>query len=194
MNSVLTSIPIYPMQKFWLPSNICDSIDAIVRNFIWRENPTGNHGWNLVKWDFVARPKRLGGLGVRRAKLSNIALLGKPIWDILSKPHKLWVQLLTSKCLGTSSVFECSPHAVDSYMWKSIMKVVVTLEDGFWYRVRCSQISFWYDRWLDDGALCKMVPYVNIQDVTLTVSNVLDAGHWSFSKLATTIPSKVCAK
>jgi len=36
--SVVTSMPIYTMQNLWLPSGICDNIDAIVRSFIWGRN------------------------------------------------------------------------------------------------------------------------------------------------------------
>ena len=53
------------MQTLWLLLSICDSLDATVRNFIWCDNPSGSRGWNMVKWDLVARPRRLGGLGVK---------------------------------------------------------------------------------------------------------------------------------
>ena len=56
------------------------------------------------------------------------------------------------------------------------------------------QISFWYDKWLEDGALCKMVLFVNIHDIYMSVSDVLDAGSLSFSKLATILPVEMCAK
>ena len=173
-----------------MPSNICDSIDAKVKNFIWHEKPLGTRGWNLGRWDSIARPKCLGGLGVRRVRFNNLALLGKFIWDILSKPYKHWVQLLTSKYLGPSSVFDYSPYVGDSYTWKSIMKVVAALKDGFKYCVGRGQISFRYDRWLD-GVLCEMVPYVNIRDIDMIV---LDAGHWFFANLATILPNEMCAK
>ena len=42
------SLPSYIMQTNWLPQNICDSIDQITRNFIWRG--TDNKGIHLVNW------------------------------------------------------------------------------------------------------------------------------------------------
>src|ERR1044072_9788922 len=35
VKSVVTTIPIYPMQICWLPQFTCDRIDALARGFIW---------------------------------------------------------------------------------------------------------------------------------------------------------------
>jgi len=73
--SILSSIPSYYMQINWLPQNICDSIDQTTRNFIWRG--TNNKGLHLVSWKKIARPRHLGGLGIRPAREANICLLEK---------------------------------------------------------------------------------------------------------------------
>lgn len=92
--SVVAVIPVYSMQNMWLPSSICSKIDSSVRNFIWGGN--SNH-W--VKWSKVTRTKQSGGLGLRKARACNVALLGKHIWDLSHNTNKLWVQLLSSKYL-----------------------------------------------------------------------------------------------
>ena len=79
------------MQTLWLPTSICDHIDSTMCNFIWQENPFRARGWSLVKWDHITRPKKLSGLGIHRTQLSNIAMLGKLVWDLLAKPKKLWL-------------------------------------------------------------------------------------------------------
>ncbi|MCI28277.1 ribonuclease H, partial [Trifolium medium] len=80
-SSVLTSIPSYYMQIAWLPQIICDSIDQITRNFIWRD--FNNKGIHLVGWNKITRPKQYGGLGIRPASEANISLLGKLVWDMV---------------------------------------------------------------------------------------------------------------
>jgi len=74
-SSILSSIPSYYMQITWLPQNICDLIDRTTHDFIW--NNANHKGLNLVSWDKIARSNVWGGLGIRMARDSNIALLGK---------------------------------------------------------------------------------------------------------------------
>jgi hypothetical protein len=68
------------MQIYWLPQNICDSIDQTTHNFIWRGQ--NNKGVHLVNWKKVASPKQFGGLGIRAAREANTCLLGKLVWDM----------------------------------------------------------------------------------------------------------------
>lgn len=64
--------------KFSGIHNVCDRLDKLAREFIWRGN--NERGVNLVNWNIVTKPRNVGGLGVRTARLQNIALLGKLIW------------------------------------------------------------------------------------------------------------------
>lgn len=74
--SVLSSIPIYSMQAMWLPQNLYDDLDKIVKKFIWGTND-GRRGLHLVKWNTVICPRNRGGLGIQDTRCSNTALLGK---------------------------------------------------------------------------------------------------------------------
>ena len=47
----------------------------------------------------MARPKKFGGLGLRRSSLCNTVLLGKLVWSLISSPQTLWVQLMNTKYL-----------------------------------------------------------------------------------------------
>lgn len=88
--SVITSIPIYSMQNIWIPGGVCNHIDDTVRGFIW-----GGHHNHWVKWNSITQPKSEGGLGIRMARETNIALLGKHAWSLLHNSHKLWVNMLS---------------------------------------------------------------------------------------------------
>lgn len=90
--SVLNSIPTYYMQIAWLPQAICDQIDRVSREFIWKG--TTDKGIHLVGWNTITKPKKHGGLGIRRAREANTALLGKLVWDIQQKKDKLWVEVI----------------------------------------------------------------------------------------------------
>lgn len=61
-SSVLSSIPNYYMQIYWLPQSICAQIDKTTRDFIWKGN--SNKGICLVGWEKITMPKRIGGLEI----------------------------------------------------------------------------------------------------------------------------------
>jgi hypothetical protein len=65
VKSVLNSIPNYYMQVAWLPHTTCESIDKMARDFLWKGS--SNTGIHLVGWDKITKPKKLGGLGIRKA-------------------------------------------------------------------------------------------------------------------------------
>ena len=75
-NSVLSCFPSYPMHRLWLLKSICETIDYMVHNFIWKKNTNTYKGWSLVKLDHVTQPKKLRGLGVHMACWSYIAIIG----------------------------------------------------------------------------------------------------------------------
>ncbi|PNX93586.1 ribonuclease H, partial [Trifolium pratense] len=116
VQSVLTSIPTYYMQLNWLPSSICDYMDRISRKFLWRG--TNDRGIHLVGWEKIAQPKKNGGLGIRSARESNTAMLGKLVWDIHSKKDKLqetlcavamnidWEMVLLPSGMSTGRIME----------------------------------------------------------------------------------------
>lgn len=64
----------YCLQQVWVPTKICSDIDVAIQKIIWKGS--GNHGIHLVNWDVVAQSRRFGGLGLRKARDHNIALLG----------------------------------------------------------------------------------------------------------------------
>lgn len=79
---VISSIPTYVMQVFWLTRCIIQRIDQALRGFIWSKRG-GHRGWHLVNWKMVTQDKSLGGLGIRGMGDSNMALLGKAVWHLL---------------------------------------------------------------------------------------------------------------
>lgn len=94
--SILTSILIYYMQVNWLSSSICDKIDQITRNFIWQDSE--DKGLNLVGWENISQPKKLGGgvlVSNQLAREASTAMLGKLVWDMHCKFDKLSVQMVS---------------------------------------------------------------------------------------------------
>ena len=96
INSVLNSIPIYTFSVFKAPHSICNKLDSIVNAFWWGHDPS-HKKLHLTNWDTLTRPRQEGGLGIRKFKLMNTALLAKQYWRICNNPNLLLTKTLKAK-------------------------------------------------------------------------------------------------
>ena len=81
---VLNSIPIYTMQSALLPLGVCTKIDKAVRNFIWGSSQD-KKGIPLLRWQKIILSKENGGLGIKKMRNMNVALMAKLGWRLLAK-------------------------------------------------------------------------------------------------------------
>jgi len=139
--SVTTTMPIYTMQMHYLPLNICDKIDRVTKSFIWG-GTVSKRKWNRVKWSIVTSLKKFRGLTIREAILSNIALLGKLIWNLLYDPQKLWVRVLSHKYIKGGDIWNIKAKGNISLIWRSILKALESLRQGFQFRIGDGSSSF----------------------------------------------------
>ncbi|MCH84332.1 RNA-directed DNA polymerase (Reverse transcriptase), partial [Trifolium medium] len=187
-NSVISALPSYHMQIHWLPQGMCDDLDRIVRKFIWKG--TGGSGMHLVGWNKITQPRRYGGLGVRIARIQNVFLLGKLVWEILNSPSKLWVTLFAEKYLKGRLIFNVSV-AGGSLIWNSIAKALRMLQDGFWFKIGDGNTNFWFEPRLYKERLSTAVPFVAIQDTDLNIKDVWYNNRWNLETLYTILPDDV---
>lgn len=76
------------MKSSTFPSAILSYLDKSYTNFFWNKASDAKSP-NLIGWDNICQPKKLGGLGLRKAKPNNVALQFKLLWKILSTPDNL---------------------------------------------------------------------------------------------------------
>ena len=86
---------------------------------------------------------------------------------------------------------ELKEYDGSSYTWKSIIKATTLLEPSFHFHVGEGNLSFWFDRWCDQGPLCSMVDYVHIQDTTMSLKDMCVDGVWDLHMLATPLTPNV---
>jgi Reverse transcriptase (RNA-dependent DNA polymerase) len=83
LNSVLSSIPLYYLSLYKVPSWCLLKIDRIRRYFLWAGVDKGNKRYMaLMHWSIVCIPKQFGGLGLLNLKYMNRVLLLKWWWGI----------------------------------------------------------------------------------------------------------------
>ena len=77
-------MPTYAMSSFNIPTKICDKLDALARRFWWKPKALDGKFVAWKAWDKLCQPKCKGGLGFKKAKDCNKALLAKLTWMVAS--------------------------------------------------------------------------------------------------------------
>jgi len=96
LKSVLTSLPVYALSFFKAPSGIISTLESM---FI-KKNLGGcedNRKISWIAWSSVCLSKACGGLGVRRLREFNLALLGKWCWRLLEDRGSFWYRVLVAR-------------------------------------------------------------------------------------------------
>jgi hypothetical protein len=91
--SVLEAILNYPMMTNIIPKACIDEIHRIQPMFIWGDT-TKTSRYHVVGWEMVTRPKKLGGLGLRRLHVMNKACILKLGRKTQAGSHDFWCEVM----------------------------------------------------------------------------------------------------
>ncbi|KAJ1695315.1 hypothetical protein LUZ63_012013 [Rhynchospora breviuscula] len=148
-SSVLSSIPVYFMSVFQLPSWVIRDIDKVRRNFIWKRNGVSGTGIPLLAWDRVCLPKQLGGFGLQQLKLHNISLLLRWIWRLYSQRASMWSS--SARLLYAKSDANLPPLAWNkngSFFWKQLLSLRLYFQLSVQPKIQSGRSTlFWFDSW-----------------------------------------------
>lgn len=104
---VNAAIHIDAMQTAKLPISTCDTLDKLIRDFLWGDCE-GKKKVHLINWDSVCHPKSLGCLGIKKSLDMNNAMLAKTGWKILQQYEGLWCSMFKQKYLKSTSILDSS--------------------------------------------------------------------------------------
>ncbi|XP_077249006.1 uncharacterized protein LOC143888448 [Tasmannia lanceolata] len=135
-------------------------IEKIQRRFLWGGS-SEKRGIPLTKWEKVCVPIRKGGLGIRRIKGFNAALLSKWLWRFGEERSALWARVIGSRYEVLSGTWESD----DIYerkgltIWRDILKLRFEFTKGCRFKVYSgNRIKFWRDVWCANEALEILFP------------------------------------
>lgn len=129
------------MQTLWILKGICDGLDRAVHIFIWKNQENGR-GLHLPNWNTITCPKVHGGMGIREARLNNVAFLGKQGWNLINNGNKLSTKVIMSKYIPHGSIFDHTLSNGALFTCRSILKALEYLKDGVKFRFGRGGVSF----------------------------------------------------
>ncbi|CAL5397659.1 unnamed protein product [Camellia sinensis] len=166
-------------------------MDKLNRNFLWGDT-SDKKKVHLIKWDKVCRKKDYGGLGIRRARDHNLALIAKLGWKLVSDDNGLWTEVLKAKYLKHHTVQSWSRKGQASLIWRGIMKSRSLLKKGVkWTIGNGAKVRIWYDWWYGDRPWVEAVPNHSLTNSN-TVDTLLDLeGQWDMHAINTLVPPEL---
>nr|XP_043630018.1 uncharacterized protein LOC122601315 [Erigeron canadensis] len=181
-NSVLSSLHIYWASVFILPASIINDLEKKMRSFLWCQGPMSK-GKAKVSWKDCCLPKNEGGLGIRRIRDVNKALMTSHIWSVINKRKSLWVKWIYSNKLNDRNFWDVPLRAGSEWGWRKMLLMRDAIRPHIKFYVGNGHSTFaWYDSWLPIGPLCK---YISPREVTSAgfrleakVSNLINNGSW----------------
>ncbi|GAV69290.1 LOW QUALITY PROTEIN: zf-RVT domain-containing protein, partial [Cephalotus follicularis] len=158
VKSSLASVQVFWSSMFLLPASVTNKCERTMRRFLW--GGSGQCGKSSkVNWSQVCKPVQEGGLGIKRMRSWNEALLLKQIWNLVQQRHSwVWRHMLNLRDLArTHMVYECG---------------------------RGEQFFLWYDPWFHGNSIHAWYGHWVIYDATMNgtekLKEVIVNGRWSW--------------
>jgi hypothetical protein len=104
VKAVLESIPVYWLSLAKIPKSILNIIRRRMFSFMWTGKKL-KEGIHLISWENIAKPKKLGGWGIKNIYAFGKSLATKSLWRCLMVPG-LWHEVILRKYLRKKSVVE----------------------------------------------------------------------------------------
>jgi hypothetical protein len=99
---VLESQLVYWMALAAIPASILEKIRKLIFSFLWSGDEGKTH-FHLCSWEVIAKPKLMGGWGIRNIYLFNNALAENSLWRVLVK-EGVWNKVIKDKYIPHRSV------------------------------------------------------------------------------------------
>ncbi|KAL0415521.1 UNVERIFIED_CONTAM: putative mitochondrial protein [Sesamum latifolium] len=119
----------------------------MIADFFWSYGGDTKIHW--ISWDRICRRKDIGGLGLRRLKEFNLALLAKQAWRVVVTPDSMVHKVFGQKYFPSSSFFDAGRSSTPSFTWRSLLATRDILAAGLRWKVGDGRdIPIWGQPWL----------------------------------------------
>lgn len=127
---VLNSMSVFHMHALKLLAWLHKEPERAVTQSVWNSTDGGRRT-HLLSWDVLCRPKERGGLGLKRAKMMNNAMLAKLGSKLVTLDGDIWCKLLRRKYgLLKDGVADFKPKQRSSSTWQGMVWSSGLLREG----------------------------------------------------------------
>lgn len=154
LQSVLGTMPLYPMHCLKLSQHTVDALDKVQRNYWWSHNSARQK--HYISWSKLCLPKRNGGMGFKNLDVYNTALLTKTAWQLLHNQDSLCAKILRGKYCPYEDMPNYSLNPCTLWVWQSIYHGLQQVKRlSIWKVGDGKDINIWRHWWIpnSDGAL-----------------------------------------
>ena len=149
INSVAQTIPIYSMPTFDIPNKVCDKLDSLARRFWWKPSQREGRFIAWRSWENLCCPRSVGGLGFKKAKNINSAMLAKLAWMIATKRDSLYMRIVRAKNKAKEDWLRADASKYASPTWKAIEKARSVVKKGACFLIGDGKsVDIWLDSWV----------------------------------------------
>ncbi|KAL0411831.1 UNVERIFIED_CONTAM: hypothetical protein Slati_3772800 [Sesamum latifolium] len=129
---------------------------------------------NTLGLGLRCKSKEDGGLGFKRLRLQNLALLAKQAWRIVVNSQGLAHSVLRARYFPDNSFFLALPVSNPSFTWRSILAARPLLMGGIRWKVGDGRlINVMNDPWLSRPPTFKIIAHPKSLPPSATVSELL---------------------
>ena len=100
-------------------------------------------------WDKLCQPKKQGGLGFKKAKEMNSALLAKLAWMVAMGKQSIYMEVLRTKYKVSNGWMIAEPLKAGSPSWRAIKEARKLIVKGACFLLGDGRsIDVWTDSWV----------------------------------------------
>ncbi|XP_042495183.1 uncharacterized protein LOC122074441 [Macadamia integrifolia] len=179
VRSLISGMPSHNFSVYWWSSSLLNIMGRWMRNFIWSGDPETAKGVT-INWDSICKPKQEGGLGIRRLRDVNKALLCKHVWNIRHSSSAL-SNIINARFLRKNG--ELKKGYKSSTIWPGLRRMwsLVSSKER-WVVGNGVSINFWKDRWVDSKSFQEKAGLRDdlFASSSMTVADFIDNNEWNF--------------
>ncbi|XP_074352546.1 putative mitochondrial protein AtMg00310 [Apium graveolens] len=160
LKSAAQAVPNFWMQLFLIPQITCDAIEKRMNSYWWGSGTNGR-GIKWMSWSRLAEVKEGGGLGFKKLREFNLAMIAKQAWRLLNNLNPLVTTIMKARYYRDTDFLNANLGVNPSYTWRSIMVVQENMKQGSRRKIIDGQDTrVWKVPWLP----CRDNGYVTIEE------------------------------
>ncbi|XP_075670141.1 putative mitochondrial protein AtMg00310 [Castanea sativa] len=126
----------------------CDKLNSLSRRFWWKPKEKEGRCIAWKGWNKLCQPRCVGGLGFKKTREVNEALLAKFAWMAASSKQSLYMEVLRSK-YNKEDWLRSEPSKSATPTWRTIERTNNLIEKGACFLLGDGKsINIWADLWV----------------------------------------------